>query len=554
MSTRNPVLVHLPLVPLFIAAPALALAADDDEDETEAGPAVETGSQQAERKKRRVTEAGVATSDTLVQSQLVGVADATPTDAWQFNFKGFFRAPMRLGFQDVDGGTAVHAIPVVPDWNYTAWQYSNANPGPWVEMMFQYGNDRVTMTTAVAAYNVTSGGWRELQAQLGIDRAFLTLHFPEAIGDRGGLALNVGVFHNRYGAAGRYDAGAYETFLFGRTRNAGETLTGNIWLTDDLTLLVEHGIGAKTDIQKWTEKAGGSLGKPYEVWEPYPGPVQQGATLLHHAHLGLSYREMLTATLHYIDAWTKDDRAGYREAYRADLSAPIMGRQPYNCARSDTACRIRVMGADLKLIGGWLGEGYLGVSHVDATNAVTVSDAIELLHSQGGWQLTNNYFGGEGTGKMTTVLFQYQFSLAAFLLRPQQWWGDGADLVVRLFGMYNSISGTDAVPQNGSGTQKLKFGADALYTPLPTLGFGGRVDVIQPNMEDSTRSFTVLTPRLVLRTRFVTHEMVVFQYSHYLYGSNVLLPFPFQPADIGGVFPATRGDRGVFTISAQMWW
>jgi hypothetical protein len=90
---------------------------------------------------------------------------------------------------------------------------------------FQYGNNRAIMTMAIASYNITSGGWRELQDQLGIDRAFLTLNFPDALGDIGKLTWNVGVFSNRYGAMGKYDGGAYDTYMIGRTRVAGETLT-----------------------------------------------------------------------------------------------------------------------------------------------------------------------------------------------------------------------------------------------------------------------------------------------------------------------------------------
>lgn len=44
------------------------------------------------------------------------------------------------------------------------------------------------------------------------------------------------------GAAGRYDAGKYDTYLFGRTHVAGETLTGFYHFNDTLTLTLEHGI------------------------------------------------------------------------------------------------------------------------------------------------------------------------------------------------------------------------------------------------------------------------------------------------------------------------
>jgi hypothetical protein len=480
-------------------------------------------------KRKSTSGIGLAPDVTLVSGQVV--RDEAAGDAWEFTFKGFFRAPMRVGIGEAGGQTQFHAPPVIPDGNYTDWQYTNANPGPWVEMLFQYGNGRARMTTALASYNITSGGWRELQAQLGIDRAFLTLFFPDALGNIGGLAWNVGVFSDRYGTAGRYDAGMYETYLIARTRMAGSTLSANLFLTDNVTLLLEHGIGAKLDQQLWTPRADG-MPFPYASYEPYPGPRQQGTTLLHHAHAGVAIAEQLTVTGHYMNAWTRDDRAS-------------MG---------DADGSIQVIGVDAKFIGGRFGEGYVGFSNINATNAVLVSDAIEVLHSQGGWQLTNNYFGGDGNGAMNTVLFQYRFSLAALMVHPAAWWGDGADVVATVFGMYNSITEQETVPNNGPGTKKFKAGADVHYTPLPFVGVGARLDLVRPDLDDAARSFAVLSPRIVFKTNFVTHEQVIIQYSLYDNNSRTALPFPFGGPGAPPIYSMTGPDKGVFTISASMWW
>ncbi|HJX64519.1 MAG TPA: hypothetical protein VJ860_11295 [Polyangia bacterium] len=117
-------------------------------------------------------------------------------------------------------------------------------------MLFQYGNNRATMTLAIASYNITSGSWRELQDQFGIDRAFLTLNFPDALGDVGMMVWNVGVFGDRYGAMGKYDGGAYDTYMIGRTRIAGATGTFGFDLTDRFGLVAEGGGGAKMDVQQ----------------------------------------------------------------------------------------------------------------------------------------------------------------------------------------------------------------------------------------------------------------------------------------------------------------
>src|SRR5262249_13248122 len=208
---------------------------------------------------------------------------AKPEDGeWRFDFHGYLRAPMRIGFgssegtpPDVEKGGKIHAPPWVPDDTFTNWQYTNNNPGPWAELRFSYGNTRVTGNVLIAAYNMTDGGYRNLQSQLGINQAFVTLNEADLLGDRGGLLWNVGGWQNRCGAAGRYDAGKDETYLFGRTHVAGETLTGFYNFNEDLQLTVEHGFGVKLEPPPLVS----GLPEPTPAYLPYAGPVQQGTEL-----------------------------------------------------------------------------------------------------------------------------------------------------------------------------------------------------------------------------------------------------------------------------------
>ena len=61
------------------------------------------------------------------------------------------------------------------------------------------------------------------------------------------LTATVGGFTNRYGAAGRYDAGKYETYIFGRTHVAGEALNLAYDVGNDWTFQVEQTFGAKLE-------------------------------------------------------------------------------------------------------------------------------------------------------------------------------------------------------------------------------------------------------------------------------------------------------------------
>ena len=535
----------------------------------------EAGAPGAQRKRSgKTTELGLNPQTTSYAADNTGppvVAEA-PAEDWGFKFHGFFRGPMRLSLGTEPGrGLQAHAPPVTPDLNYTTWQYTNNNPGPWGEALFQYGYNRAIMTMAIASYNITSGGWRELQDQLGIDRAFLTLNFPEAFGDVGKMVWNVGVFGDRYGAMGKYDGGAYDTYLMGRTRIAGATGTFDFDLADSFRLVFEGGFGAKMDVHQWKLY-------PYTSWEPYPGFAQMGTSLLAHAHLGAVIDNAWTFTLHFLDTFTSD-------AMRTDMNIKPAATDPPNPripgnytspgqANSAKDGSMRILGADLRLDGGWMGIGYIGFSSIKASNAGVLQDTIEVVHSQGGWQFTNNYLGNKGNGTVNNFGFQYTFSLAAFLLRPQAWWGQGADFTVQLFGIYTWITGTGDLPgtslfagitgPDGLGTKKLKMGTQLLYTPLPVMSVGLRVDSVQPNLDNSTHTFTVFSPRLIFRTEFVTHEMITLQYQYYSYGSwynqttNASgMPFPGLPypyGQIGNLWNPLKPDKHTVSIAASMWW
>jgi hypothetical protein len=459
------------------------------------------------------------------ETEITG-GDAPKSGAWRFDFHGFLRAPMRLGFgggelaaPEAGRGGKIHAPGYVPDNTFTDWRYTNNVPGPWVELRFLYGNGRVTGNASIAAYNITDGGYRNLQAQLGIDQAFVNLDFSDLLdGGKGGFIWNVGVFQNRYGAAGRYDAGKYETYLFGRTHVAGETLTGFYHLTDLLTITLEHGIGAKLEV---SPRIAG-LPEPNPPFLPYPGPAQQGTQLVHHGHVMLSIGDNLSIGAHYITTWTSDARAmGERDG------------------------RITTLGLDAKLIDSRFGDAYLGYSHLDSENPLRVGEGLEALHSIAGWNLRDNYFGqmSTGSGAIDTVLFQYTLSIAKYLLYPEPFWGQGPDIVVSLFGMYNHVSSDE--PLFAGATSKLKWGAEATYTPLGFLGISARFDRVQPDLSDNTIAFSAISPRIVLRSEFVTHEQILIQYTHYFYGENVTPAWPNA---------ALPPDPDGFMISAIMWW
>jgi hypothetical protein len=475
---------------------------------------------------------GTLSTGNLIIGPNQNTAVTNTTDAWEFSFKGYVRAPFRLGFgqgkdpavfaEDVDHGTKLHSPPQVPDATYTDWRYTNNLGSPWAELHFAYGNDRASAHVLLGAYNFTDAGYRDLQAQLGINQAFITLDFPRLFGKYGGVLMNVGAFANAYGAAGRYDAGRYDTYLIGRTHVAGETLTAFFDLSSDFRLTIEHGIGAKLAATPY-----GFLADPQPPFLPYPGPVRQGTSIVHHAHLGLTFREKATLTGHYMTTWTDDAQAA-----------------------GEKDGRVTVYGVDLKFLTGLYGDGYIGYSHVESKQILRLAQSLEFLHSYSGWSLRDNYFKGSNTGNGTidSVLFQYTYSLATLLRHPEPFWGQGPDVVLGLYGTMSWVQNNETdemgvrlpIPKS-----KLKLGADVTYTMFSWLGASFRYDNVQPDMKDNTQSFSVLSPRLIIRTEFVTHEQVVLQYSGYFNKKNV------APAWPNASFPA---DEHVVAVIGSMWW
>lgn len=519
------------------------------------------------------------------------VGTAPNPDEWRFSYHGYFRAPLRIGVGHRDncpiGSTGSSAptvysqgcaapgqsrttfhSPYVPDDQYLSWSYDRQWEQAWTEMFFSYGNNHVVGTVGVQGYDFTDVallGNQPDPAQFGIGQAWVTIT-PDLPVD--GLRMNwkVGAFWEKFGQAGKYDAGAYDTYMFGRTHVLGESL-GFDYDVGDLTLHVRHGFGAHLEAVPAGVPIDGALSAQPTISNPSnPAPLggAPGYTLLDHVHAGISYRKWLDINAHYMVAWEQDDRE------EASLSPPMN-------ANPDGS--ISVYGAEARLTGGVFGELYLAYSHVQGKNVVAVGPALEVIHSEGGGGhnagngLYENFLYGVGDDNVNLDTFEamYTFSFG-YLWRKLQnphaaFWGDGADVKLALFTMYTAVSGADQTnvnPFNGhlvDGTKKLKYGADVVANILPWLGVGVRGDYVQPDSGDVHESFGVVSPKLILRTKFVTHEEITAQYSRYFDGADVL---PQQYLALIGtkninstVFPVTPpypNDEQVFGIKATMWW
>ncbi|HKO48177.1 MAG TPA: hypothetical protein VJV79_10665, partial [Polyangiaceae bacterium] len=529
----------LPLIfsGLFLALPAVAQEAEptpnpppaDDKVEMKSEtPAVKEGGPASQSVPTAISQPNVAepppaaptvkAATTSQQTTVSGPAVVAADNSWKFEYHGYIRAPMRVGVGRRDNpgpgqsSTTLHS-PVIPDDQYLSWQSSPHNKTDWAELYLSYGNAFAKGTVSIQGYNFAEAAFNNPTTQLGIAQGYVDLT-PDMGYENMRLALRVGAFSNKYGSAGKYDAGEYDTYMFGRTHNAGEALHAEFDLDENNTFWVEQGVGFR---------------------KPDPNHFNNSRfTMLHHEHIGFNHTEAMKFSAHYLSSWTQEEERS------ADPGVGVTqggaSEQEYTIPRSASTSltnvpdgKMWVAGVDARFDLSAFGYFYAAYSHVGLNNAVTVARAIEVIHSSGGGEfglgVVDNYLGPScvnsqpynnplktgdhgaayypkpagdfdsgrpcsmGNGSVDTLLAQYEFSLTNFLQQSsggQKFWGDGKDLYLKLYGMYNKVH-SDYAPNDGN--TKLKFGADLSTSILPWLSAGLRFDRLQPNSKVPEQSF-----------------------------------------------------------------
>jgi len=572
------------------------------------------------------TKKSTTVSTSSVTSKGGAESDAAAKE-WKTDFHGYIRVPFRVGMgvrpsprtytaanetSESDytvlapgqSKTTFHA-PIIPDGQYLSWQSTSHNRSDWAELFFGIGNGWAKATVGLQGYNFTDASFAEPKMQYGIGQAFVTLT-PDLGYENLRLGLKVGAYQDRYGAAGKYDAGEYDTYLFGRTHAIGETSRLDYDLEGGWTLWLEEGIGGK---------------------RPDPSSFNNARfTMLAHGHVGLERGRDMQFSGHFLYTWAQEEDRPYDVSKAGTLYASSVVDVPDG--------HLWVAGADARLdLGAW-GYLYAGYSHISASHALVVGRTLDVLHASGGGEyrlgVVDNYLGpsctaafadpaggpaertgglvgpgtppvpapagcSAGTGSVDSVLAQYEFSLTNFEQMHaggQRFWGEGRDLKVVLYGMFNAVK-SDYRPTDPTifgrtdGTFKLKYGADLQFHATPALTLALRGDRLQPNDSVPEQSFAILSPRIVLTSTWLTREQLTFQYSRYIYNQRECAPgkSPADPArfrDSGSALcvqppaaavppdgfginaenqdvnlrgaPTLRPDVNVFKIEATFWW
>jgi hypothetical protein len=489
----------------LLAMPGLATAAEDSADQG-------------------IPTLGLSPGEPQVRSATPAIPfGARPAESKELvlDFHGYLLLPAYLGVHERENPTAgqsstvLHSPPLVAQ-DLRSFDYTAVVPAPWLQLNFLYGNSTLYATAVLAGTTaMDAAGYYNPVDQFGVNDAFVTANLTKTFGFP--FQLNVGAFTGRYGAMGAYDAGRYGTPLIARTNTIGETITTGIKL-GELSLVLEQGLG-------------GQFGRPPpdivpQGWNDYAnGKV--GSTFVNHAHLGIAYRGLVRLGLHYLTAWTQDDVSNG-------------GQLPDG--------RITVLGADLNVTAGRAGHLYLGGARTQATNADTVSGAIEILNARGGPELVSQYLGpaSHGNGSLSTFGAQYDLSVAR-MLYGDRYTGVSPDILLSLFGVGTYVGSRDPAYD---GVFKVKGGGEVTYLPLSWFGISERLDHVRRHGSDSKQAFTISSSRLLFHPGWKSRGELALQYSHFVYGSSVQVLSGYDPATAHLVNP----DRDVFSLTATYWW
>jgi hypothetical protein len=501
-------------------------------------------------------------------------APLRPAEGARFDFHGYLQAGGRasLGKRQNPGedqsSLIWHGDPVVPRGN--VFENTNTVPYTWAELRFSYSLPSVTATVSLGAWSLSesmqAAGSFQANAQLWIRDAFLT-YVPKGLGKLK-LNWNVGVYEERYGGMAEYSNGAYGTPLVAALPGVGETLSVGVPLAEGVTLELEHGIKSYFERPPLDIPTG-----PANNWQkPW-----EGQTFATHAHVGLNYKDVIRPTFHYINAIARDDQADHvplgnlRAAYphydfndgMPGIPMDAVGSQNYDYWQSlDHADgRIRIIAGDVRLGLKRFGYFYGGVSHTSVNHARSLSNVVQVLYAGGGRDLMDRYIGRNndlGRGAITLVGAQYDVSLGELLRYPDEFWGEGPDLKLSLFGMYAHITSDDPARD---GEDKYKFGAEGTYSLLPWLAASLRLDrsvpyahktdkLIYPTQNDN--SFSVATLKAVFRSDWQAREALTLQYSRYFYRSN----FHLVSLNAGGQISSQSDepDQNVIALFGTLWW
>jgi hypothetical protein len=241
------------------------------------------------------------------------------------------------------------------------------------------------------------------------------------------------------------------------------------------------------------------------------------------------------AALHYLTNWAQDER----DQLRTNQSTMywFAGSQ-----RPDP--RMDIYGIDVRIMDTWFGNFAAAASYVDAKYAELLT-GLNFFGSYTGEQLTKRFLGpiGAGTAKMGVAGLEYTIGWGK-LLRHGAFDGNAPELTTSVFSDAAWIMSSEDPDANGR--SMYKFGAEVTYRFFSWLAFSFRADHVAPNSKDVQESFNVISPKLIFKSDWLSHEQVTLAYSRWFYGNDTHAEFPDD-------LTRNQLDDQMFALTFGMW-
>jgi hypothetical protein len=465
----------------------------------------------------------------------------SPLDDWLFTWSGYMSASLQISIdrrespQPGQKKLVFHAPPIIVE-EYASFTSTNSLPGNWIGANFNYGNRLVTATVQIATWNPTRPtNHLSPGSQYFINDIYLRFRAPPVSDFR--VGVTAGFFSLNYGELGRYGGGFYTNAMTGGPIGAGYMVNVERDLGDLFVLNLEQGFMGPRAGAVPMDVVGGTAGGDNN------DPQWTGGYTNHvHAGLLLKGETQIQGQLHYLSTWAQNDRIQRDAAYGDVPEDNPQTREIDESYVRDP--RLHVVGFDVRAISRTFGVLGVGGAYIDGYQVFPLRNVI--TYGGDGERLTSSWWGPDthGTGTLLVGGISYSMSLTALLMSPQPFSGNGPDL--QLDAGFNIARSTSADPVF-DGRVRHKYGISALYTFIPYLGVGARVDRVVPSSHDPEQTYHVLAPRLQIKTDWQSHEAIVLSYVKWFMGSRTHLDGT-QPRS------SERIDDEMFTLNFNMWW
>jgi hypothetical protein len=300
-------------------------------------------------------------------------------------------------------GTPLH-IPGLSTGKIPFWGGSGAT------MNFQYGTPKVT--AYVSYYFRLNREEYQGYANPSMGPAFgvaYLLYTPDPFRSLR-LQFKVGSFVEVYAGPGQWGWGIFGPML--AVRGLGELTSGETELARDLRLTFAHGLMVVPGVPEMFARGN------YNSW------IETGvSSYVHHAHIGMVFKNQYTFKLHYASAYGTDEREVLKTYLKTD---PKDGRM-------DTFL------AEARYQGFLWGQVGLSGGIYNFKDAASVGDGIwwAVDWTQGSREMVNKFLGAQstGNGKVAVIGAEYNFSVSRILWHPLNFTGNAPDIRVSIAGM-----------------------------------------------------------------------------------------------------------------------